>query len=64
MPETNNKEVGTNMRLQEADGPLALDALSEGWPAGAVLRPFATRHGVPSVGYRFPPAAAGPLLPC
>ena len=31
------------VRLQEADGPLALDALSEGWPAGAVLRPFATR---------------------
>ena len=24
------------VRLQEADGPLALDALSEGWPAGAV----------------------------
>ena len=37
------------VRLQEADGPLALDALSEGWPAGAVLRPFATRHRVPSV---------------
>ena len=35
------------VRLQEADGPLALDALSEGWPAGAVLRPFATRHRVP-----------------
>ena len=26
------------VRLQEADGLLALDALSEGWPAGAVLR--------------------------
>ena len=40
------------VRLQEADGPLALDALSEGWPTGAVLRPFATRHRVPSRGYR------------
>ena len=30
------------VRLQEADGPLALDALSEGWPAGAGVRPLST----------------------
>ena len=52
------------VRLQEADGPLALDALSEGWPAGAVLRPFATRHRVPSVGYRLElPRQAGSTRP-
>ena len=32
--------------------PLALDALSEGWPAGARLGPFATKHRVKSLGYR------------
>ena len=48
------------VRLQEADGPMALDALSEGWPAGAVLRPFATRHRVPSVGYRLELPRPGP----
>ena len=32
--------------------PLALDALSEGWPAGARLVPFATKHRVKSLGYR------------
>ena len=51
------------VRLQEADGPLALDALSEGWPAGAVLRPFATRHRVPSVGYRLELPRAGRFDP-
>ena len=47
--------------------PLALDALSEGWPAGARLVPFATKHRVKSLGYRLelPPcrqilAGAGP----
>ena len=29
--------------------PLALDALSEGWPAGARLVPFATKHRVKSL---------------
>ena len=51
------------VRLQEADGPLALDALSEGWPAGAVLRLFATRHRVPSVGYRLELPRAGRFDP-
>ncbi len=51
------------VRLQEADGPLALDALSEGWPAGAVLRPFATQHRVPSVGYRLELPRAGKFSP-
>ena len=49
--------------LAEADGLLALDALSEGWPAGAVLRPFATRHRVPSVGYRLELPRAGRFDP-
>ena len=51
------------VRLQEADGPMALDALSEGWPAGAVLRPFATRHRVPSRGYRLDLPRAGRFDP-
>ena len=51
------------VRLQEADGLLALDALSEGWPAGAVLRPFATRHRVPSRGYRLDLPRAGRFDP-
>ena len=51
------------VRLQEAGGPLALDALWEGWPAGAVLRPFATRHRVPSVGYRLELPRAGRFDP-
>ena len=51
------------VRLQEADGPLALDALSEGWPTGAVLRPFATRHRVPSRGYRLDLPRAGRFDP-
>ena len=51
------------VRLQEADGPLALDVLSEGWPAGAVLRPFATRHRVPSRGYRLDLPRAGRFDP-
>ena len=51
------------VRLQEADGPLALDALSEGWLTGAVLRPFATRHRVPSRGYRLDLPRAGRFDP-
>ena len=51
------------VRLQEMDKPLALDALSDGWPAGAVLRPFATRHRVPSVGYRLELPRAGRFDP-
>ena len=51
------------VHLQQADQPLALEALSEGWPAGAVLRPFATRHRVPSVGYRLELPRAGRFDP-
>ena len=32
--------------------PIDLTTLSSGWPAGAQLTPFRTRHRVPSVGYR------------
>ena len=42
---------------------LALDALSEGWPAGAVLEAFATKHRVQSIGYRLELPRAGKFLP-
>ena len=35
-----------------AGQPVALDALSDGWPAGATLLPVATKHRVRSLGYR------------
>ena len=35
-----------------AGQPVALDALSDGWPAGAALLPVATKHRVRSLGYR------------
>lgn len=35
-----------------AGQPVALDALSDGWPAGATLQPVATKHRVRSLGYR------------
>ena len=42
---------------------LALDALSEGWPAGAALEAFATKHRVQSIGYRLELPRAGKFLP-
>lgn len=43
--------------------PLALDALSEGWPAGARLVPFATKHRVKCLGYRLELPRAGKFSP-
>ena len=43
--------------------PLALDALSEGWPAGARLVSFATKHRVKSLGYRLELPRAGKFSP-
>lgn len=43
--------------------PLALDVLSEGWPAGAQLVPFATKHRVKSLGYRLELPRAGKFSP-
>lgn len=43
--------------------PLPLDALAEGWPAGAVLKPFKTRHRVRSQGYRLELPRAGKFDP-
>ena len=43
-----------------AGQPVALDALSDGWPAGATLLPVATKHRVRSLGYRLElPRAVG-----
>lgn len=42
---------------------LALDSLFPGWPAGAVLRGFATAHRVPSQGYVFTLRRSGRFLP-
>ena len=50
-------------RTLTAGVPLALDALSEGWPAGAVLLPFATKHRVKSLGYRLELPRAGRFDP-
>ena len=50
-------------RTLTAGVPLALDALSEGWPAGAVLQPFATKHRVKSLGYRLELPRAGRFDP-
>ena len=52
------REVGSD--------PIALNALSgaaSGWPAGATLQPFRTRHRVPSCGYRIDLPRAGRFLP-
>lgn len=46
--------------------PIPLNALSgaaSGWPAGATLQPFRTRHRVPSCGYRIDLPRAGRFLP-
>ena len=46
--------------------PIALNALCEGasgWPAGAALTPFKTKHRVPSCGYRLDLPRAGRFLP-
>ena len=50
-------------QVLEAGTPLALDALGEGWPAGAVLLPFATKHRVRSLGYRLELPRAGRFAP-
>ena len=42
-----------------AGQPVALDALSDGWPAGATLLPVATKHRVRSLGYRLDLRRAG-----
>ena len=47
----------------KAGVPVALDVLSEGWPAGAVLLPIATKHRVRSLGYRIDLPRAGKFLP-
>ncbi|MDV5043069.1 hypothetical protein R2O95_14450, partial [Faecalibacterium duncaniae] len=39
--------------------PIDLTTLSSGWPAGAQLTPFRTRHRVPSRGYRLDLPRAG-----
>ena len=51
------------VHLQQADGPLRLENLAPGWPVGARLTPFATKHRVPSVGYRLELPRAGRFLP-
>ena len=43
--------------------PIDLTTLSSGWPAGAQLTPFRTRHRVPSVGYRLELPRAGRFDP-
>ena len=43
--------------------PVPLGSLAPGWPAGAQLAPVATRHRVPSVGYRLTLPRAGRFLP-
>lgn len=50
-------------RVCRAGEPVALDALSEGWPAGAVLLPIATKHRVRSLGYRIDLPRAGKFAP-
>ena len=46
-----------------AGQPVALDALSDGWPAGATLQPVATKHRVRSLGYRLDLPRAGRFDP-
>ena len=46
-----------------AGQPVALDALSDGWPAGATLLPVATKHRVRSLGYRLDLPRAGRFDP-
>ena len=50
-------------RVCRAGDPVALDALSEGWPTGAVLLPVATKHRVRSLGYRLDLPRAGKFDP-
>ena len=55
------------VEIQEmGNEPIALDKLDDsasGWPAGAKLIPFKTRHRVPSCGYRLELPRAGRFLP-
>ena len=46
-----------------AGTPVALDAFSAGWPAGAQLMPIATQHRVKSLGYRLDLPRAGRFVP-
>ena len=46
-----------------AGQPVALDVLSDGWPAGATLLPVATKHRVRSLGYRLDLPRAGRFDP-
>ena len=43
--------------------PVALETLASGWPAGAMLTPFKTKHRVPSRGYRLDLPRAGRFAP-
>ena len=51
------------IKVQEAGKPLVLERLADGWPAGASLIPFATRHRVKSLGYRLELPRAGKFSP-
>lgn len=46
-----------------SDQPVLLAEQFEGWPAGAKLIPFRTRHRVPSIGYRLELPRAGKFDP-
>ena len=52
-------------QVMQPGRPLALEAIGtgEGWPAGAQLVPFATKHRVKSIGYRLELPRAGKFLP-
>lgn len=50
-------------RMCRAGQAVALDSLSESWPAGAQLMPIATKHRVRSLGYRVDLPRAGKFLP-
>ena len=49
--------------MQLDTDPIDLTTLSSGWPAGAQLTPFRTRHRVPSRGYRLDLPRAGRFDP-
>jgi len=50
-------------RVLTAGEPLLLENLADGWPAGAALVPFATKHRVRSIGYRLELPRAGKFSP-
>ena len=49
--------------IEMPEDGLALDTLTEGWPAGARLRAFKTEHRVSSQGYCFTLSRAGKFMP-